>query len=116
MVHFQDSRGLYPIHIACMNTNPEGPDIVETLLEIDHLAARQADPLGQVFTPYPFSTLFNHVPPILSTNLAALLGIRLGPTSFPSTSVMPLRPPTLPPKPTPLRIIPGEHTPFPPFA
>ena len=31
-----------------MNTHDEGPDIVETLLEIDHLAARQADHLGQV--------------------------------------------------------------------
>jgi hypothetical protein len=48
VLHTQDSRGLHPVHVACMNTHDEGPDILETLLEIDHLAARQTDHLGQV--------------------------------------------------------------------
>ena len=65
-MHLQDKRGLYPIHVACMNTHDEGPDIVETLLEMDSLAARRVDRLGQVSKKSVFRTLPNFTDDVFS--------------------------------------------------
>ena len=70
ILHAEDSRGFTPIHIACLSTHDEGPDIVDIILDVrsarnveswsnlfsskycilqvDPLAARRRDNLGQL--------------------------------------------------------------------
>jgi ankyrin repeat protein len=44
----RDGMGISPLHMACMNTHDEGPEMVEMLLNLDSLAARCKDNLGQL--------------------------------------------------------------------
>ena len=48
VIHFQDVKGVSPLHVACMNLNDEGPDIVDIMLDVDPLSARRTDSLGQL--------------------------------------------------------------------
>jgi ankyrin repeat protein len=44
----KDKLGISAIHMACMNTHDEGPEIVDLILNFDSLAARSVDSLGQL--------------------------------------------------------------------
>ena len=48
LIHAQDDFGFTAIHVACMNTHDEGPEIAQLLLQVDPLAARHKDNLGQL--------------------------------------------------------------------
>ena len=48
LIHAKDDFGFTALHVACMNTNDEGPEIAQILLQVGSLAARHKDNLGQL--------------------------------------------------------------------